>query len=215
MTTTKRSHKKKPSLPVQLRPAPALPTKEQAVAAGVKCNHDGPNLVLAIPSKYLWDLCGGSAKATNYDIHLVLDHLMQFFEINPDGQVEIGHGSGLTLVSQKIEDSLIREEKLDLDDLATELFKRMGLQTPMALKVLKLNLENTLLFEKKNLAYGTGNISCFGELGVLVRSNDKVERLKTLLNRDENPSWETREDSWRDLSIHAAIGLLTARGDWK
>jgi hypothetical protein len=71
-------------------------------------------------------------------------------------------------------------------------------------------------FCKKQKSYGRGNISQFGERGVLIRSSDKLERLKRLVwNGVENPlSNENIEDTWVDLAVYSAIALLCRRGKW-
>jgi len=56
-------------------------------------------------------------------------------------------------------------------------------------------LHNLVLFIQKQLDYGSGNIARFGELGVMVRANDKIERLRTLL-------------------LDGVIGLLCHLGLW-
>ena len=66
----------------------------------------------------------------------------------------------------------------------------------------------------KNRDYGANNISAFGELGVLVRASDKVERLKTLLMGDREPNHESIDDTWRDLGNYAIIAQLVRRGWW-
>ena len=66
------------------------------------------------------------------------------------------------------------------------------------------------LVEKKQADYGQGNILAFGERGILVRVNDKVERLKNL--RGKIASNESVTDSWRDLAGYSIIALLLERG---
>lgn len=87
--------------------------------------------------------------------------------------------------------------------------------TPMGEKIRDLQAELLELFDRKNRDYGTGNIATFGELGVLVRCSDKVARLKNMLGSGGEPNFESLEDSWRDLAVHAMIGLLCHRGEWK
>ena len=71
------------------------------------------------------------------------------------------------------------------------------------------------LLIEKNMRYGQGNIARFGEKGVVIRSFDKVDRLKTLLfDKVEATTDEAIEDSWRDLAGYAIIGLLFHRGKW-
>ena len=67
----------------------------------------------------------------------------------------------------------------------------------------------------KQRDYGPGNIGQFGELGVLVRTNDKMERLKNLLyvNPGEAQN-ESLDDTWLDLANYGLIGLMVRRGIW-
>ena len=64
----------------------------------------------------------------------------------------------------------------------------------------------------KQKDYGTRNILDFGELGVLVRSNDKMARLKNLIASGNAPNNESIEDSWKDLLNYSVIALMLRRG---
>ena len=75
-------------------------------------------------------------------------------------------------------------------------------------------LKNFILFIQKQLDYGSGNIARFGELGVMVRANDKIERLRTLLLENREAKNEPVEDTWRDLANYGVIGLLCHLGLW-
>lgn len=76
----------------------------------------------------------------------------------------------------------------------------------------------------KQRDYGPGNITAFGELGVLVRLSDKLERLKHLcLTTDDQgtvqwhptePLNETVDDTLRDLANYAIIALMLRRQWW-
>jgi len=59
--------------------------------------------------------------------------------------------------------------------------------------------------------YGHRNITDFGEFGCLVRSNDKMNRLITLLNNKQEPKNESIEDSWIDLANYSIIALMLRR----
>lgn len=94
--------------------------------------------------------------------------------------------------------------------------KSLGLQTEIAYRALALTFENIQLLDKKQQDYGPGNISAFGEHGVLVRLSDKFERLKNLLtNRRRKPRNEPIIDSWRDISNYGVIAILVRKGLWK
>lgn len=80
------------------------------------------------------------------------------------------------------------------------------------------------LMVRKQADYGPGNISEFGELGVLVRLSDKLERLKhLLLARDDagrvvfrpgDPLNESVDDTYRDVLNYALIALMLRQGRW-
>jgi hypothetical protein len=70
-------------------------------------------------------------------------------------------------------------------------------------------LEHLMISKQKD--YGPGNIMSFGEFGVLVRVNDKIERLKNLLKEGKTPKNESVEDSWKDIANYAIIALMLRR----
>ena len=70
------------------------------------------------------------------------------------------------------------------------------------------------LMVSKQVAYGSKNVEVFGELGILVRASDKLERLKHLTATGADPDWETVEDTWRDLMNYALIALMLRHGAW-
>ena len=71
-------------------------------------------------------------------------------------------------------------------------------------------------FKKKQASYGSGNISKFGEKGVIIRMNDKMERLIRLVyNEEPNPlEDETIEDTYIDLADYALIAIVCRNGQW-
>ena len=64
---------------------------------------------------------------------------------------------------------------------------------------------------KKQHDYGHENILAFGELGLVVRTNDKIARLKNLLGKDGVT--EPRIDAWVDVVGYGIIALMLDR-DW-
>ncbi len=64
---------------------------------------------------------------------------------------------------------------------------------------------------KRQHDYGHDNINTFGELGLLVRTNDKIARLKHLLGKEGIT--EPRIDAWRDICGYAILALMLDR-DW-
>jgi hypothetical protein len=84
----------------------------------------------------------------------------------------------------------------------------------ITLAFIKEMVNNCLLFIRKHKDYGASNISNFGEVGVIVRCNDKFERLKNLTFSGEDPNNESIEDNWRDISNYGTIGFMTHVGSW-
>lgn len=72
--------------------------------------------------------------------------------------------------------------------------------------------ELTQLFIKKHHDYGKENILEIEELGIAFRSSEKISRLKHLLQSKEAPTYESLEDSWKDIAVYAIIALLYRRG---
>ena len=91
-------------------------------------------------------------------------------------------------------------------------------EDPVAMKLTEKAMERlgrfAMMFYRKQLDYGVGNIGKFGKLGVLVRLNDKVERLNTMWKEGQTPSHESVEDTFYDIIGYAVIGLLLQEGVW-
>ena len=65
----------------------------------------------------------------------------------------------------------------------------------------------------KQKDYGHENILAFGEYGVLVRTNDKIARLKNLQGKEGVT--EPRIDAWKDIVGYGIIALMLDRGWFK
>ena len=63
---------------------------------------------------------------------------------------------------------------------------------------------------RKQRDYGHDNINAFGEFGILVRTNDKVARLRNLHGKEGVT--EPRIDAWRDIAGYALIALMLDEG---
>lgn len=91
----------------------------------------------------------------------------------------------------------------------------LDLKTLAGKEFLSIALENTLLMDKKQLDYGSGNISGYGTFGVVVRMNDKFERIKNLFNnRRKRAANESIMDSFRDISNYGIIAVMLETGKW-
>ena len=100
--------------------------------------------------------------------------------------------------------------------LVNKIFTELGLKQELSMDFIEIVLQGIVLFDKKQHDYGSGNIAKFGDLGVLIRCSDKVERLKTLLLSGENPEFmeESVEDTWIDIANYGFIGLMCLRNRW-
>ena len=74
-------------------------------------------------------------------------------------------------------------------------------------------LEIAELVINKQRDYGHDNINAFGEFGVLVRTNDKVARLRNLHGREGVT--EPRIDAWKDIGGYAIIALMLDEGTFQ
>ena len=79
-----------------------------------------------------------------------------------------------------------------------------------ACKEIADEIVNLLISKQRD--YGKNNILDFGEYGILVRSNDKIARLKNLSQKDVNPANESIDDTWKDISGYAILALMLRRG---
>lgn len=72
------------------------------------------------------------------------------------------------------------------------------------------------IFKIKQASYGSGNIAEFGERGVFIWMNDKMQRLKQLVwNKLPNPlDDESVEDTYIDLAGYAMIAIICRKGLW-
>lgn len=100
---------------------------------------------------------------------------------------------------------------VDFDALANAL----GLETEIGKRALPLALHNVVLLDQKQQDYGPHNILRHGEVGVIVRIDDKTSRLAHLLDRPVAPSNESLVDSWRDIANYGLIGWMLRTGVWK
>lgn len=83
--------------------------------------------------------------------------------------------------------------------------------------IIEVALRDIVLFDRKQRDYGMNNISAFGEIGVIVRAQDKLARVRNL-NKAFNPNAQVNneaiEDSWADLSVYGMIARLCRAGKW-
>jgi len=81
------------------------------------------------------------------------------------------------------------------------------------------------LHVQKNKDYSPYNIKSTGEIGLVVRMLDKINRLANLegfdirsefygYNKKQSPKNESIEDTLMDIAVYAIISLIYKRGKW-
>jgi hypothetical protein len=105
--------------------------------------------------------------------------------------------------------------KYYVEEIVSKMESMLDIKSDMGKEALKHYVEAILLFEKKQLDYGPNNISDFGEFGVLVRLNDKVNRLKNLFDTKVEAKNESIADTWKDITNYGLIGLMCHLNLWK
>jgi len=111
---------------------------------------------------------------------------------------------------------MVNYDIVNYDIVAEDLCERLGLNEDLVYEFVLSLLPCIVLFDKKQHDYGSGNIAQFGDLGVLIRINDKVQRLKTLLMSGEEPKFseEGLKDTWMDIAVYGVIGYMCHQGMW-
>ena len=92
----------------------------------------------------------------------------------------------------------------------------LNLKTKASKEFLRIAMANALLMDRKQIDYGPGNISAFQTIGVIVRMNDKMERLKTLHKggRRRKAQNESLMDTFRDISNYGIIAMMLELNRW-
>lgn len=91
----------------------------------------------------------------------------------------------------------------------------LGLKTEAGRAALEYAFKQVTLLDKKQQDYGPRNISDFGLVGVVIRMNDKMQRLKRLVgSKRRKPRNESVRDSLQDISNYGIIGQMLEDGRW-
>jgi hypothetical protein len=113
-------------------------------------------------------------------------------------------------------DNITRNETRSTEESRSKtMADKLGLKTGQGKRLLDLAHSNIQLADSKQMDYGPNNILYSGELGIIVRCQDKLCRLKHLLEKNGDAHHESIEDSYRDLANYALIGILLRRGEWE
>ena len=77
----------------------------------------------------------------------------------------------------------------------------------------KITEEMKELLKYKNKTYGDNNITKIGKIGIVTRIEEKIERLKNMIEKNIEDS-ESREDTWKDIAGFGIIGVMLERDKW-
>ena len=104
--------------------------------------------------------------------------------------------------------------------LEREIKESLGVKTVMGEEIIRVALECIELFDLKQQDYGSSNIGISGEVGVQVRLQDKVSRMRHLLEKrmrepDMKVNNESLGDTYQDVANYGMIGMLLDRDLWK
>ena len=89
------------------------------------------------------------------------------------------------------------------------------IKTEMGREAAKLAMKFVGVLDSKQQDYGSENITISGELGVVVRAQDKLCRLRHLLIKNGDVNHERIDDSWMDLANYGMIGHMLHNGVWR
>ena len=85
--------------------------------------------------------------------------------------------------------------------------------------------EQYVLFCKKQKDYGSSNITLGGDMeneddvkfalnGLVIRMNDKLNRMLNLIRKQLTPENEPLEDAFKDISVYGIIARIVKAGSW-
>jgi hypothetical protein len=122
----------------------------------------------------------------------------------------------MALLVHFLKDNTMTEE-IDKGEPSLEehLCNKLGLKTAAGREALKVALANVQILDRKHQDYGPSNINKHGLVGIVVRMDDKFERLATIFKRKRRRAVnESIRDTFRDISNYAIIALLVDSGKW-
>ena len=114
---------------------------------------------------------------------------------------------------------ILKMETHEMERVASTVVEGLNVQTDMGREIVKVALECIKLFDEKQLDYGSSNIAASGEIGIAVRLQDKVSRMRHILLKGMRGNGEVNNeplvDSYQDAANYGMIGMLLNRKIWK
>ena len=109
--------------------------------------------------------------------------------------------------------------KMDKDKSAATIVDGLELKTDMGREIVLVALDCIKLFDDKQQDYGSDNIAATRQIGIAVRLQDKVARMRHILMKairgDDNINNESLEDTYKDVANYGMIGWILHKGKWK
>ena len=115
-------------------------------------------------------------------------------------------------------------------NLVSDVCNKLGLETSLVRAVAPILIQNLITLEMKQRDYGPHNLTKFGTFGVVVRMNDKMERITNLSKKsgllglaygmagdkslDATVNNEPIADSFLDLANYALIAYVMQKNLW-
>ncbi len=114
-------------------------------------------------------------------------------------------------------------------NLVSDVCNKLGLKTSLVHVVVPVLIQNLITLEMKQRDYGPHNLTKFGTFGVVVRMNDKMERITNLSKKsglglaygmagdkslDATVNNEPIADSFLDLANYALIAYVMQKNLW-
>ena len=121
--------------------------------------------------------------------------------------------------------SQIQEASYDpsFTNLVSDMCNKLGLKTRLVHAVAPVLIQNLITLEMKQRDYGQHNLTKFGTFGVVVRMNDKMERITNLLKKKKEAAAsvgltiahnDPLTDSFLDLANYALIAYVMQQNLW-
>ena len=105
--------------------------------------------------------------------------------------------------------------EVNYEQIVATVSEQLGLETAQGKRALALALECVRLLDTKQQDYGPNNISFSGELGIAVRAQDKVCRLRHLLGKGGEANHEAKRDTYMDMANYGLIGMMLDDNTWE
>ena len=107
-----------------------------------------------------------------------------------------------------------QDKEENYESILESVYGELGLETSQGKRALALAFSCVQLLDTKQQDYGPNNISFSGELGIAVRQQDKVCRLRHLLTKGGKARHEAKRDTYMDMANYGLIGLMLDDGTW-